>query len=305
MSGSYHRPQKDEARRDAFLHAKHFSTGRPYRSLLTLPSREALCAHELKRLGMIDDHTRQLWVERQHNREPFLRFERDRFAGPVDIKIASLEDIDIDRDLDFVFADMESTLTPRLARWIDSTLGPRLVAGADIVSTFTRHERNNPLYRWLEDNQDDSLMSQQIRKLRISTGTRDPDVIIPLALLHSALQIEVSGTVATFPYGDLKRMKMISFVIPNLHRGDSPWPKIDEVIAEAEIGSRSFSRHHQESDVILLDVVEKGLERFLMSVEQKDGGWVVQMNGAQVTEVARYDTLAEIRDRFQIKLTKL
>jgi hypothetical protein len=302
ITGTYARPQKDINRRDSFLHLRHFSSGRAYRSLLTLPSREALCVHELKRLGMIDDLTHQFWVECDKKRESFLRFEATKFPkDSVDIHMGYLETAPLERNLDLLNADMECTLTPNLGTWL-SDIGPRLVPGADVAATFTRWERNNPLYRWLEENQNDCILSDQIRKLRIDLGAADSEIIIPLALLHSALQIEVCDAIGVFPYGDKKRMQMVILALPNVHRGDSPWPTFAEVLAEAKLAERTVTPGERH-DPIIMEIVQRGLDRFMMFLAEEDGDLVVRLRQNAVTEIGRYETLEEVMERFQISAT--
>lgn len=299
MSGTYQRPQKDSVRHNSFEHIGRLSPKR-HLSILTLPSREALCSHKLHQMGMIGHKTHQIWVENDVARRPYLDFERTKFRGEIDVRIGDLEDVKLNRSLDLVNADMESSLTRRLSIWLSDELGPHLVPGADFIGTFTQWSRNNALYEWLKENKDDCVLTPHLRKLMIQHGTIEPRVIFPLALLLSSLQIEVNGTIATFEYGD-GRAKMISIVIPNIHRGVSDWPTIKEVLAEADLGKRSFekSKKHEKD---LEGKVVAALETMMMVLLREDNQWWVARKGARVTKIKPYATLEEIVAEWQFSV---
>lgn len=296
MAGSYNRVNKARVRREAFEHLDRHATG-VHESILTLPSREALCVHALHSTGMIDHDTRQLWIENDPKRRRYLDFERAKFLGPIDIHIGDLEDAPIDHNLDLVNCDMESGMTARLATWMADTLAPRMIQGTDFVATFTQWSRHNPLYDWLNDNQDDCLLTPHIHALRLTHGTIEPKIIYPMILLSCALQIDATDTIATFEYGD-GRTKMISFAIPNVHRAPGRFPPISEVIAVADLGKRTFERSSNVGPDLLARVHAK-LETMLMRADEIDGVWVVTLRQSRATEIGRYPSLEEVAERFQ------
>lgn len=298
-SSSYARPKKDAVRTSSFARLVTHP-GQPYASILTLPSRQALCVKELARQGLIVQDTHQQWVENDRGRKRFLDFEASAFEN-VEIAITDLEDYALSRKVDLVNADMESTITARLGAWFQNELRPNFISGGDIVLTVTSHARSNMLHLWLLENIDDSIIADQTQRLRQRMGTHFDPFIIPLALLHCAMQIETVAEITAIAYKDDGHSAMVSVILKNVKPGRSEWPLFTDVAADCD-RQKSAKGKHENVSKDAMERIRAELETEFKSVLEIDGQWVVSMSkkAGVTTVVGSYDTLKEVVDTFQI-----
>lgn len=297
LGSSYQRPQKDAVRRGSFEVLGE--RARPYRSILTLPSREALCVKAMRDAGLIDDRTRQVWIERDRKRVHHLEREAARIGGDITIVVCDLEDYRPDRTFDFVNADMESTVTLRLARWFER-MGEHLDPGTDLVLTVTKWSRRNPLHHWLCDHLSKTCLYEPAARLRVRMGEFSNGVVVPMALLHSALRFTSVEHITLFDYGDDGRTKMASMVLQNIQGRETSWPTLDRVLADCPY---SVIPQGERGAVVatLFDRVKQTLADLFMVVEQERDGWAVYFTKNGRSRINTYGSLDEIAAAFQVE----
>jgi hypothetical protein len=301
MSG-YQRPQKDEVRSSTCLTLRSLAPS-PYRSILTVPSREALCVREMKRKGLLSPSTCQQWIENDTKKRRYLELESAKYPN-VSLHFNDLEDHILTQPVDLVNADMESTLTERLGLWFQNNVAPKFIPGGDIVLTVTKWARNNPLHAWLLENLNESIIADAVCDLRVRARTDDDAVVIPLAMLHCALQMSVER-ITIFDYGDHRHTKMASLVLQNVHCGEvTNWPTFSELIDTcAHERARVSSRIYRSAEI--LEIIQSNLAAEFKFAEQDGDHWHVYMSKIKgiITQIGgEYDSLEQIAHQFQIEI---
>lgn len=300
MSG-YSRTQKNDVRAASFLMLK---AGRasPYKSIATLPSREALCVHEMDKVGVINADTQQQWVENDTRKRQYLDFESKKFNN-VSLNFCDLENFIIEHPIDFLNADMESTITDRLGNWFEKTVAPSFISGGDIIVTVTKWARNNPIHDWLVENIDSTIISEQVKDLRVRLNNDDPGIIVPLSILFCALQIEMVDRITVFDYGDKSHTKMASIVLQNIVVGNSQWPLFSDLIQSCDVIRNQRKKYEKHSSDALKTIQDELALEFKTASEEGDK-WIVTMSKKVncVTRIGEYNSLKELAYHFQIEI---
>lgn len=295
MTDSYNRPHKNAARVECFARLR---SPAPYASILTLPSREALCVEEMARQGLIDRHTRQQWVEHSKTRERHLNLNSRKFSGQVTVHIGSLEDHVLTGPVDLINADMESTLTPRLGLWFENEVRQNFVPGGDIILTVTQSARNNVLHEWMKDNFEHPLISTQMAALQARMGHDFKPFIIPTALMHCAMQM-TAERINAHCYQDEGHRPMVSLVFQNVHDNPGVWPLLSELIEVCD-----HTRAEMQPTSRVQSPLERKLADFfadLLSADLlfEDDLWVVRMPGSAVN-ITQQPSLEKLAEAFKV-----
>ena len=206
------------------------------RSLLTLPSAQALCVQELISAGGIDQGTRQVWVENN----PRVRVEMEATARALglnpDIVLTDLEDYQPDRSFDLINADLMSGFTVRLGRWFER-MQDHVEPGATIILTTIGTSRNGTVGEsndWFDTQIEAHPLLMRVRDAfaasRPDYFSRTPEraIVRNWVLLNTCFHRYRLGPPETYLYQD------IHYTMVNLRfqvtEGPSEFPSFSELM---------------------------------------------------------------------------
>ncbi len=134
----YDNPEKNIVRKLMFSYAGERRT-----SILTLPGPHALCVGTMASLGLINEATRQQWVEYRAQTARHQEALARALWPLARVHQGLLEEFTPVSSYDLCNIDLESGVTVKMARWISTHLAPNLLPDAVVLVNYTAWSRNN------------------------------------------------------------------------------------------------------------------------------------------------------------------
>ncbi len=289
----YNRPKKNAVR------TKLFEDMAPKTSVLTLPSRYALCSASLLSHGVIKRSTPQQWVENRSfiHRQLTTQIEAQGFTD-VETFHGSLEEYTPTRKLDLINADMETSFTEKLGIAFEDVFSKHLLPNASVVLWVTAWARNaytTDFHDWVYDRTQEPghilhTLSDEIASHR---DCKDPALVLPIVLFTCAMNQFDIDIVRSREYRDT-RTTMMAIRFDNIRPTDNPiWPSFKALVAEWKDG---YSRERMKPGVRELVI---RLEEYLLTInhtlESEDDGWkVISPKGVVIPLPKTIEEIADI-----------
>lgn len=281
----------------------------PKRSVLMLPSREALDVKLLLHKGIIDATTRQWWVEIDPSIATSLRSLASELGLPkVTVVQQRLEDFMPPEPLDYINADMMCSFTPELALWFER-VEPILTPGATIVVNYLPDHRRGNFLDWFAEQlchsdlpimQDLHIKVDAFRDLLDAHGEGN---LIPRVMFCCALRNHHFDWFSGQSYRDVRR-NMGSFRVDNMRdHPNSPWPSFSSLYKE-------FSDQHQPKGTVkeaertklgLVEIQDKLLQGYnlRLDMDTETEEWLLIVPATNAT-VQRFQKLSEVCRSFNL-----
>jgi hypothetical protein len=268
----------------------------PRRSLLTLPSSEALCVAELLANHTVTRATRQIWVERKPRLRSILEQRRAELRlHDTDIIIDELENIRLEQTFDLVNIDVQCFMTDRLAEWIEGVLADNLMPYASAVFWLMRDFRNNKFIEWCIRYFYYGTLRHQVDIFKGRVGTFDPRIVVPRLLIASALREFDFEWSPSIEYAD-RVYSMVTVRIDNIrrHHREPIWPRISDLLALHRMNqSEPIPRGRVANPAVVR--LHETLADMGLTCHLEFNTWSVrvQSTGKTITEFPNFRTLYE------------
>ena len=205
-------------------------------SILTLPSDGALCPATLEKYNVISKDTSQVWIEKSSSICKSLKaITNERGYTNVNIENMLLEDYIPDRKFDLINADMECSLTAKLALAFEQNLGPAIAEGGSVIIWLTgwaREGTTSDFHRWVDEKiKHDCILTQVVDSVAEITGLQTKSVVIPIALMRFALNNFDFDYQISKEYVDNK-ITMVVFRLDNFRKKVPVLPSFSDIYAE-------------------------------------------------------------------------
>jgi hypothetical protein len=213
----------------------------PYKSLLTLPGREALDVRDMLRLDAITAQTEQTWIEHETSELVHMGKTRDRLylngsvgADRIEIIHTPVECFVPTKPYDLVNLDLMSGITPDIGLWIERTLSRHLAPRATVVVTITQWSRST-FCAWFHDNAS-RLYPEAMAEIVSHYDKRDTKAEAWVMLLMSALigfnfdQIPLLGYAGSGNHFGMTMIRADNITLS----GPSDWPSFSQIIKRYE-----------------------------------------------------------------------
>lgn len=171
------------------------------KSALFMPSSSAKCVLLAKEKNMINKHTNLILPERDKNLAIKLNNTLKNTNLKYTIINTELSKVNLYEKLDYVWIDLNGTITIDIANWINNTLSFYLQPGSIVCLTHEYCWRNN---LWLKKIREKEIRSFNYRKFRHDKGMYNCDryITFPPYLMHCLLRQWKLEMLEEYKYSD-------------------------------------------------------------------------------------------------------
>lgn len=251
----------------------------PKSSVLTLPSRYALCPASLIAHRVIRTNTPQQWVEANSfiHRQLLKQVETQGFTA-VSTHFGKLEDYVPTSKLDLINADMESSFTEKLGTAFEDVFSKHLLPNASVVLWVTAWARNaytTDFHDWVYDltQTPGHPLCELSDIIAANRSCKDPALVLPIVLFTCAMNQFEFDIIRSREYRDT-RTTMMAIRFDNIRPNPNPmWPSFKSLVEDFREG---YLRERLNPEIRELVV---RLEEYLLTIshtlQQGDNGWQI------------------------------